>query len=182
MNEESTVKRMARKGIKLLGALVLVAALLTRVVVGHGFYQAGNGKWSNIERTEGFFENLGIPAPAFQARFVATLELVGGIALVLGLATRFFAFMLSSTMVVAIATAHRSEFIEGLGAPGSLLDISAAAYLLMLLWLLFSGPGALSLDRLIAGWLGLNAPAEAEAGTSAKPAAAPQQAVGMAHA
>ena len=82
---------------------------------------------------------------------MASLELVGGGALILGLATRLFAALLSSTMVVALLTADRRAFLASWAPSGELgpTDATSFVFLLFLLWLLFLGPGALSLDRLL---------------------------------
>src|SRR5436190_13824384 len=82
-----------------------LAPLLTRIVIGQAFVQTGIGKWENFHDTVEFFASLGLPAPAANAAFTATLELVGGAALILGLGTNLFAALLSSTMVVALLTA-----------------------------------------------------------------------------
>lgn len=49
---------------------------------------------------------LGLPAPLLLATLVGYLELLGGFALLLGLATRLIAFPLMLTMVVAILSVH----------------------------------------------------------------------------
>ncbi len=48
-------------------------------------------------------------------------------------------------MMVAIATAKRDE----LSSVSDLFGFSEFLYILLLLWLLISGPGAISLDRLL---------------------------------
>lgn len=72
-------------------------------------------------------------------------ELIGPLALVLGLATRFFAVSLSILTVVAIISVH-----AGLGYnvcdSGWKLPV---IYMVMFLPLIFSGPGKLSLDHWI---------------------------------
>jgi putative oxidoreductase len=124
-----------------------IAPLATRIIIGMAFFQAGLGKWQNLERTIGFFESLGIPLPAFNVYLVASMELVGGIALILGLATRFFASGLSVTMVVALFTAHPAEIAAAFGGGDtSPTDIVALTFLLFLLWLVAYGAGKLSLD------------------------------------
>jgi len=74
-------------------------------------------------------------------------ELIGPIALVLGLGTRFFALSLSVLTLVAIVSVH-----AGLGYNvcdrGWKLPL---IYLAMFLPLIFSGPGRLSLDHWLRG-------------------------------
>src|SRR6266699_47280 len=97
---------------------------------------------------------LGLRVAAALA-FVAPLELVGGIALIVGLFTRLFAAGLASTMVVALLTADKQRFLESWSTASEIspTDISAFVFLLFFAWLALYGPGPLSLDRLLAKWL-----------------------------
>lgn len=164
--QTSLFRRGTALGLWLAQKGAFVAPLITRLAIGYAFYEAGKGKWGNLENTTGFFESLGIPAPAANAAFVATLELVGGLALMLGLGTRLFALGLSGTMAVALLTAHRSEFYNALRGAGDagVTDVVPFVYLTLLLWLVCFGPGALSLDRMLARWWKLE---PATSGTSA---------------
>lgn len=138
-------------GKQLVEPLAFLAPLATRIVLGLGFYRTGTGKLAHLDRTSEFFAAIGIPLPAANALFIGSLETVGGIALVLGLATRPFAALLSATMVVALLTADRSAFTESWSraAEQSPTDIAAFVFLLLLLWLVFFGPGKASLDHLV---------------------------------
>jgi putative oxidoreductase len=132
-----------------------IAPLLTRVVLGMAFFQAGYGKWQHMDGTTDFFAGLGIPLPGANAMFIATLEMVGGALLIPGIASRVWAFLLSATMVVALITAHPAEFVTAWAwsSETAPLDVTAFAFLLFLSWLLFFGPGAASVDRLLSRWL-----------------------------
>jgi len=79
------------------------------------------------------------------------MELIGGIALILGLFTRFFASGLSVTMVVALLTADTTDFMASWGSASEMspTDITAFTFLLFLLWLVAYGAGKLSLDALL---------------------------------
>ena len=134
-----------------------ILPLLTRVVIGHAFIVAGLGKLRHFDATVSFFASIGIPAPELNAAFIATLELVGGAVLVIGLATRVFAALLSSSMIVALFTAHASEVLQALNLAGSpaLSDITAFVFLLFLGWLVAFGAGAFSADRILAARYGL---------------------------
>ena len=89
-------------------------------------------------------------------------ELVGGVGLALGLGTRFFAISLGVLTLVAIASVHWpsdwSTWAE-LASGYAITDEGHGnyklplMYLAMLLPLILSGPGRLSLDALIARWL-----------------------------
>jgi putative oxidoreductase len=135
----------------LVATLQVLAPLLVRVVIGYSFVQAGLGKLQNLERTAGFFENLGIPAPTANAAFVAILELVGGACLVLGLGTRVLSSLLAATMVVAVMTADRQNLLDALAGRGQagLTDIVPLVYLMCLLLLVAFGPGVASIDQFL---------------------------------
>jgi putative oxidoreductase len=131
--------------------IAFLAPLATRLVIGLAFVQTGLGKWAHLDRTAEFFAGLGIPFPAANATLVATLELVGGVALVAGLLTRLFAAGLVSTMVVALLTADRQAFLASWtrASETSPTDVTSFVFLLFLLGLVLLGPGAASLDRLL---------------------------------
>lgn len=134
-----------------VAAIRPLAPLLTRLVLGHAFVQTGIGKWQNFEATAEFFAGLGLPAPAANAAFIASLEVVGGAALIVGIGTNLFAALLSSTMLVAILTADRAGFLGALSGSGdqALIDILPVMFLMPLTWLVAFGAGPLSLDSLL---------------------------------
>ncbi|HHQ49345.1 MAG TPA: DoxX family membrane protein [Acidobacteria bacterium] len=136
---------------KVLDRLSFIVPLLTRLTLGLAFVQTGLGKWQHFDRTVEFFATLGIPAPTVNVVFIATLELVGGAFLILGLLTRLTSAGLASTMVVALMTAERADVFSSWlpSSPTSPTDITSYTFLVFLLWLLFYGPGAASLDALI---------------------------------
>ncbi|MCZ7645756.1 MAG: DoxX family protein [Planctomycetota bacterium] len=157
---DSTLKdRVAAAGRFALGLArraQFLAPLLTRVILGVAFFYTGKGKLAHLDGTTAFFEHLGIPAPGFHAVFVGGLELVGGIALALGVATRLFSAGLLGTMAVALLTAHRQEAVDALKEVdfGTLIGIAPVPFAIGLLWLVFYGPGLASLDRIVAGYMG----------------------------
>lgn len=84
-----------------------LAPLLLRIFLAPIFIIAGYGKLAALDSTAYYFGDvLGMPAPMFMAVMAGAIEFFGGIALVLGLATRWFAIPLMMTMVVAAGTAH----------------------------------------------------------------------------
>jgi len=149
------VRRAAALGLRFTSALQLLAPLLTRLVIGYAFYQAGGGKLANMERTVGFFTDLGIPFPAANAAFIARLEFYGGMLLIVGLGTRIVAALLGSTMAVALMTADKESFLNALRGVGDdgLTDVVPVVYGLFLLWLILFGPGLASLDALVRKWI-----------------------------
>jgi putative oxidoreductase len=51
--------------------------LFLRITIGYRFIMTGKGKLANFDRTTGFFESLDIPAPAFHAGLVGSIEMIG---------------------------------------------------------------------------------------------------------
>jgi putative oxidoreductase len=159
------VRRAAALGLRVTSALSFLAPLLTRLVIGYAFFQAGGGKLANMERTVGFFTDLGIPFPAANAAFIGRLEFYGGMLLIVGLGTRIVASLLGSTMVVALMTADNEAFLnalKGIGDDG-LTDVVPVVYGLFLLWLILFGPGLASLDALVRKWIAPRTDAAKEA-------------------
>lgn len=128
------------------GALRWLSPVLARLTVGVVFFQSGWGKLHSLEQVSGYFADLGLPAPAFQALLASSAEFVCGGLLLLGLATRFAAVPLIITMCVAIRTALWDQ-VSGLSDLVGLLEF---AYIALLFWLATDGGGPLSLDRLLA--------------------------------
>jgi putative oxidoreductase len=127
--------------------------LLVRVVLGVMFAQSGYGKlFKNHAGVVTFFTDLGIPLPALNAWFVGGVEFFGGLLLVAGLGTRIFAFMLSFTMLIATLTSILPDLKKDNKYSGitDLFFVPEVLAMLLLLWLVFSGPGPFSLDRLVA--------------------------------
>ena len=139
------MKAVFTRGLALVEKLDWLPGLLTRLIVGWVFVQAGWGKFHNLENTIGFFKELGIPQPELQAPFVAGVELIGGLCFMLGFAARFAAVPLSITMVVALMTAHRQE-IEDLS---SLFGMSQFCTIVLFFWVAVRGAGCVSIDALL---------------------------------
>jgi len=90
--------------IKLLD---FTAPLLLRIYLAPIFIIAGAGKLADLENTANFFgEYLGLPFPDLMAVIAGGTEFFGGIAILIGFATRWFSVPLMVTMVVAAVTAH----------------------------------------------------------------------------
>ena len=126
-------------------ALQWLSPTLARVVVGMVFFQSGWGKLHDLGKVTDFFVELGVPAPALQARFVASTEFACGSLLLLGLATRLAVVPLIVTMCVAIRTALWDQ-VDGVS---SLFGITEFLYITLLVWLGTTGAGPISLDGLL---------------------------------
>ncbi len=119
-----------------------VILFLARVSVGIVFLNSGWYKFHNLEQTIGFFSSLGIPQPQLQVPFVAAVEFLGGIALVIGFHARFVALPLIGVMTVAVLTAKLKE-LTGVVAIAGLEEIN---FLLILALIATSGPGVLAVS------------------------------------
>lgn len=169
MTVTSAVRYPFRLGLKTAAALAFLAPLATRLVMGQAFFLTGRGKLANFPRTVEFFTSLGIPFPELNAAFVSRLEFYGGILLVLGLATRLVASGLAASMVVALMTADKAAFLSALSGSGDsgLTDVAPFVYLLFLSWLALTGPGPVSVDRLLRRWVTAEDEADAAAPAAA---------------
>jgi putative oxidoreductase len=136
-----------------LNALEWIARLVVRISVGLEFFGSGLGKLGKLNGFIEYFRSLGIPAPEIQAPFVATVELVCGALLIVGLATRPAALMLCGVMTVAIIAAAGPEHHIQANWHGMLefLYLSEWLLLLLLAWLVLGGPGRASLDKALEG-------------------------------
>ncbi|MEU4574047.1 MULTISPECIES: DoxX family protein [Nonomuraea] len=124
-----------------------IALLLARVATGVIFLVHGYQKFATmgIAGTTQFFESIGIPLPGLAAPLVAVLEVVGGIALILGVGLPVFGTLLALDMVGAIFFAHlQAGFAVGDGGYEYVLALAAAS-----LAIGFTGGGALALDRIL---------------------------------
>ncbi len=118
-------------------------ALVIRVVSGVFFVSVSLGKFFDHASETNDFNRYGLPLPEAAVILAGIIELLGGLALIVGLGTRIAAAALAADMVVAIATAGR---IEG----GTFHLGVAPALLLLMLVVLWAGPGTWSLDRVVA--------------------------------
>jgi len=148
------IRRLAIAGLKLAESLSFLAPLLTRLVIGSSFFMTGRGKLENFDRTAAFFSEIGVPFARANAAFIGSLEMIGGVCILLGFGTRIFSLLLSATMVVALLTADKDNLIKSF--PFSLTDVTPWVYGMFLLWLILCGPGRLSVDHVIAGKLHLH--------------------------
>ena len=87
-----------------------LAPLFLRLFLAPVFISAGLTKMMAFESTVAWLGNpdwgLGLPLPWLMAFLATATELIGGVLLLFGLATRFIAIPLMITMLVAIFTVH----------------------------------------------------------------------------
>jgi putative oxidoreductase len=118
-----------------------------RVVVGsvfliHGYQKVFGFGYHGVA---GMFAHFGIPFPAVSATIVMIVEFLGGIALILGLATRLAASLIAIDMIGAILMVHlKNGFFNPTGFEYPLTLLGAAICLAL------AGPGAASIEWLFA--------------------------------
>jgi len=126
--------------------------LIGRVLLGWIFLTLGWGKIGNMAAFAGYLTSLGVPAPGLFATIVPPVEFLIGVALVLGIATRYASIVCFLFVLVATALAHRywefpaaqqvaqyNNFLKNLSIMGGALLLFVA------------GPGRFSLDSWMAG-------------------------------
>jgi putative oxidoreductase len=127
---------------------VNVALLILRGVTGiimfmHGYQKVFQYGFAGV--TQGF-AGMGVPLPGIMGPFIALLELIGGIALVIGLLTPVFAALLAADMVGAIVLVHLKNgfFMQEQGYEFTLALLGAC------LALTLAGAGRYSVDGSLA--------------------------------
>lgn len=125
--------------------LLWAGPLLARVVVGYVFMLTGWAKLNNLPHMIELFTQWGIPWPEVMTPVASGIECFGGLALILGLATRIAGGALGVVMIVAILSAKLAD----VDSVETLFGFEEAAYFVAFFWLAIQGPGALSLDAWI---------------------------------
>ena len=105
------------------------------------FVVAGAGKITSYAGTQGYMESMGVPGALLPA--VIALELLGGLAIIVGWQTRVIAFLLAGFSIVSAIIFHAEisdsmqqiMFLKNLGLAGGMLILVA------------QGPGAYALDN-----------------------------------
>jgi putative oxidoreductase len=118
------------------------AILVGRILLSIMFILAGFSKLTAISATAGWFGSIGLPAPTVTAVVVGLVELVGGLAIVVGYQTRIAAIVIALFTVGATLIAHldfadmtqQLFFMKNLSITGGLLILAAV------------GAGSLSVD------------------------------------
>ncbi len=130
-----------------MNALQNPLALLGRILVALVFVPAGFGKIAGFADTVGYAAAAGLPLPTAGVAMAVAIELLGGIALLIGLGARFAALALAVFTLVASfyfhaywgqppeqQLMHQLMFFKNIAIVGGLLAFTAF------------GPGAFSID------------------------------------
>lgn len=124
-----------------------IPPLLFRLLLAFGFYVPFMMKVHNVGDFAGFLGSLGVPAPEFWAWITMICEGLGIICLFFGFLTRIATIPLLVIMINAIALVHWSHGYS----PGGNGFAMPLIYGLMLISLLITGPGRVSVDAIFAG-------------------------------
>lgn len=118
------------------------AILAGRVLLSILFIVAGFGKLTSISGTAGFFGSIGLPVPMVTAVLVGLVELLGGLAILVGFKTRIAAVVVALFVLAATAIAHL-DFSQAGNALMFQKNLAITGGLLLLAVL---GAGPLSID------------------------------------
>jgi len=129
----------------------LLLLLFFRLNWGYQFFVSGRGKLAHHSDIVDFFSSLHLPMPDVTAWFVAGVECVGGILLILGLGARPVGLILAVNMTVAYLAVDddRAKFFNFFKDQDAFLHADPFFFLLTGLLAFAFGAGPLSLDQLI---------------------------------
>ena len=117
--------------------LTLYGPLPIRILAGIAFIAHGIPKLADPAMTQGFFGNIGLPPEL--AIPIALLEVIGGIALLVGLVTRIASILFIIEMIGApILTKLPEGFVGGIELDLLLMSVAIS--------LLLTGPGKISVE------------------------------------
>src|SRR5262245_1171957 len=138
------------------------APLPLRLIVGLGFMQHGFSKLSRGSDTFAIILHaLGVPAPHFMGLFTILIEILGGLAVILGAFVTLVSLPMAALLLVAIFTVHLPYGFSSI----KLIAVTPAGaqfgpvgyecnllYLACLAALVLGGSGPLAIDGLIRKW------------------------------
>ena len=141
--------------IKIGSNLQSLFLLYWRLTWGFQFFLAGIGKVFNMDKAIQYFVTLNIPSPVFSAYLVSYVEMICGLLLIIGFASRLITLPLIIVMMTAMGTAHSHVFggCQFLLEPHTFLREAPYPYLMSALIIFIFGPGRLSLDAWIKRWV-----------------------------
>lgn len=148
MSNTATAARPAtRSKLRAWPASSSLALLVLRVAIGAVFIAHGAQKVFvyGFTGTSGSFADMGVPLAAVAGPLVGLLELIGGVLIVLGLATRVVAAALAVDMLVAMVLVHLSFGIFAAEGGYELTLVLAASAVTLVL----AGAGRLSADAVL---------------------------------
>ena len=159
-NTEASIKESLRNiAFDLPGRFPIArwAPIPLRLIVGFGFMEHGFAKLSRGSDTFAtILHALGVPAPHFMALFTILIEILGGLAVILGAFVALVSLPMAALLLVAIFTVHLPYGFSSI----KLMAVTAAGaqfgpvgyecnllYLACLAALVIGGSGPLSVDN-----------------------------------
>ena len=135
------------------------ALIPVRLIVGFGFMEHGFAKLAKgPDAFANILEAMGVPGPHFMAWATILVEILGGLAVILGAFVRLASLPMAAVLLVAMFTVHlpygfssiKLQAVTAAGAqfgpPGYEVDL---LYLACLAALVLGGPGPLAIEGLI---------------------------------
>ena len=124
-----------------------ISAPAGRLLLATIFFMSGLTKITSYTGTQGYMEAMGVPSILLQ--LVIALEVIGGLAIIIGWKTKLMAFALASFTLVSAILFH-ADFSDQMQMGMFMKNIAITGGFLMLV---AQGPGAYALDnrRKIAG-------------------------------
>lgn len=134
------------------------APLPLRLIVGYGFMAHGFAKWAKgPDAFAAILQAIGVPAPHVMAWLTILIELIGGLAVLLGAFLWIVGLPMAAILLVAMFTVHLQYGFSSIklmavtatgaqfGPPGYEVDL---LYVACLATLVLGGSGPLALDSL----------------------------------
>ena len=118
-----------------------VSQLVARLFLGHIFLLAGVSKISGYEGTQGYMDAMGVPGMLLPA--VILLEIVGGLAIIIGWQTKWASIALAGFTVIAAFIFH-NNFSDQIQMILFMKNIAITGGLMLLA---VHGAGAFSVDN-----------------------------------
>lgn len=119
-----------------------IVDVISRVMLAYLFVVAGYGKLFSYEATAGYMQSMHVPS--FLLPLVILLELGGGIAIIIGLFTRFTSVFIAIFSIVAAIIFHQSN--DSVNSLMFMKDVGLAGGFLLLA---IHGSGKFSIDYVI---------------------------------
>jgi putative oxidoreductase len=128
--------------------------LALRLTWGWQLFESGHGHLTHIQNTIDAFKGWGVPFPTFNVYLSGSMELIGGLLLIFGLATRLISIPLVFNFLVAYLSASRDTFKEIFSGQlqkgyDDFINDAAFPMLMLALLMLAFGPGKASIDYLL---------------------------------
>jgi putative oxidoreductase len=122
--------------------------LVGRVLIGGIFVQSGLEKLMDLGGFAGMLSSAGVPAASVMAPIGAAVEFFGGLAIVLGLATRYAALAMIGFVIVATLISHRFWAVPEAQQQAQMVQFAKnVAIVGGFLFVFVTGGGRFSLDR-----------------------------------